>query len=86
LSLERIGVYNRRLSPTQPFTKFIPYILKRITFITLRASEMKVRAKEALSINFYSERYSNVQMLKTQLKINKNKETASFSFSYIFSL
>jgi len=36
-------------SPTQPLTKITPHILKRIAFTTTRASEMKARAKEALS-------------------------------------
>jgi len=47
-------------SPTQPLTKIIPYILKRIAFTTSRASEMKTRAKEALSINLYSEKYIRI--------------------------
>jgi len=65
-------VYGRKHSPTQPLTKITPYILKRIAFTTLRASEMKVRAKEALSINLHSEKYIRIlQMLETQLKRNK---------------
>ena len=50
-------VYGRKHLPTQPLTKIISYTLKRITFITLRACEMKARAKEALSINLHSEKY-----------------------------
>ena len=46
--------------------------LKRITFTTSRASEMKARAKEALSINLHSEKYIRIlQMLETQLKRNR---------------
>ena len=52
--------------PTQPLTKITPYILKRIAFTTSRASEMKARAMEALSINLHSEKYISIlQMLKT---------------------
>jgi len=55
-------------SLTQPLTKIIPYTLKRIAFTTSRASEMKARAKEASSINLYSEKYIRIiQMLETQL-------------------
>jgi len=60
-------VYSRKLSPTQPPTKITPYILKRIAFTTSRASEMKTKAKEALSINLHSEKYIRIlQMLETQ--------------------
>jgi len=45
-------VYDRKHSPTQPLTKITPYTLKRIAFTTSRASEMKTRAKEALSSIF----------------------------------
>jgi len=49
-----------------------PYTLKRIAFTTSRASEMKARAKEALPINLYSEKYIRIlQMLETQLKRNR---------------
>jgi len=49
-----------------------PYTLKRITFTTSRASEMKARAKEALPINLHSEKCIRIlQMLETQLKRNK---------------
>jgi len=65
-------VYDRRHSLTQPLTKITLYILKRIIFTTSRASEMKARAKKAPSINLYSEKYIRIlQMLETQLKINK---------------
>jgi len=65
-------VYDREYSPTQPLTKITSYILKRIAFTTSRASEMKARAKEALSINLHSEKYIRIlQMLETQLKRNK---------------
>jgi len=65
-------VYDRKNSPTQPFTKITSYILKRIAFTTSRASEMKARAKEAFSINLHSEKYIRIlQMLDTQLKRNK---------------
>jgi len=44
----------------------------QIAFTTSRASEMKTRAKEALSINLYSEKYIRMlQMLETQLKMNR---------------
>jgi len=62
-------VYGREYSPTQLLTKITPYILKRIAFTTSRASEMKARAKEALSINLHSEKYIRIlQMFGTQLK------------------
>jgi len=42
---------------------------------------MKARAKEALSINLYSEKYIRIlQMLETQLKINK-KGNSPFYYS-----
>jgi len=47
-------------SPIQPLTKIIPYILKRTAFTTSRASEIKARAKEALSINLHSEKYIRI--------------------------
>ena len=53
-------VYSRKYSPTQPLTKIIPYIVKRIAFTTSRASEMKTRAKKTLSINLYSKKYIRV--------------------------
>ena len=65
-------VYGKKHSPTQPLTKITPYTLKRIAFTTSRASEMKTRVKEALSINLYSEKYIRIlQMLETQLKENR---------------
>jgi len=74
-------VYDKKHSPTQPPTKITPYILKRIAFITSRASEMKARAKEALPINLYSEKYIRIlQMFKTQLKRNR-KGNSSFYHS-----
>ena len=51
-------VYGRKHLPTQPLTKITPYTLKRIAFTTSRASEMKARAIEALSINPHSEKLS----------------------------
>jgi len=55
-----------KYSPTQPLTKIISYTLKRITFTISRASEIKARAKEALSFNLYSKRYIRIlQMLET---------------------
>jgi len=67
--------------PTQPLTKIIPYILKRIAFTTSRASEMNARAKEALPINLHSEKYIKIlQILETQLKRNK-KGNSSFYYS-----
>jgi len=62
----------------------IPYTLKRITFITSRASEMKARTKEALSINLHSKKYIRIlQMLETQLKRNR-KENPSFYYSSLY--
>ena len=59
-------------TPTQPLTKITPYTLKRITFITSRASEMRPRAKETPLINLHSEKYIIIlQMLETQLKKNR---------------
>jgi len=49
LSHERVK-YSRKHSLTQPLTKITPYTLKRITLTTLRASEIKARAKKALSV------------------------------------
>jgi len=75
-------------SPTQPLTKIIPYILKRIAFITSRASEMKARAKKALPINLHSEKYIRIlQILETQLKRNR-KENSPFyrSLSHLSSM
>jgi len=69
---ERVGyivenMYQLNLSPRLPL-----YTLKRIAFATSRASEMKARAKEALSINLHSEKYIRIlQMLETQLKRNR---------------
>ena len=43
-----------------------------LTFTTSRASEIKARAKEALSINLHSEKYIRIlQMFETQLKRNR---------------
>jgi len=81
-------IYSRKHSPTQPLTKITSYTLKRITFTTSRASEIKARAKEALPINLYSKKYIRIlQMLETQLKRNR-KENPSFycSLSYFFSM
>jgi len=64
-------VYGRKHSPTQPLTKIIPYILKRIAFTTSRASGMKARAKEALPINLHSEKY--IMILQT-LGLNYKKK------------
>jgi len=44
------NIHQLNLSPRLPLT------LKRIVFITSRASEMKARAKEALLVNLYSEK------------------------------
>ena len=72
LAPERNRVYDREYLPTQPLTKITPFTLKRITFTTSRASEMKARAKEALPINLHSEKYIRIlQMLETQLKRNR---------------
>jgi len=73
---------------TQPLTKITPYTLKRIAFITSRASEMKARAKEAPPINLYSEKYIRVlQMLETQLKRNKKENSLFYhSFSHLLSM
>jgi len=74
-------VYGRKHSPTQPLTKTTPYTLKRIAFTTSRASEMRARAKEALPINLYSEKYIRIlQMLETQLKRNR-KGNSPFYYS-----
>jgi len=62
-------------------------MLKRIAFTTSRASEMKTRAKEALPINLYSEKYIKIlQMLKTQLKEIEKKTLYSTTLSYVSSL
>jgi len=53
----------------------------RIAFTTSRASEIKARAKKALSINLHSEKYIRIlQMLETQLKRNK-KGNSPFYYS-----
>jgi len=71
-------------TPTQLLTKITPYTLKRIAFTTSRASEIKARAKETLSINLYSEKYIRIlQMLETQLKRNK-KGNPSFYYSFLY--
>jgi len=68
-------------SHNKPFTKITPYTLKRITFTTSRASEIKARAKKALLINLYSEKYIRIlQILETQLKRNR-KGNSSFYYS-----
>jgi len=78
---ERIGYMIEKYSPTQPLTKIIPYTLKRIAFTTLRASEIKARAKEALPINLHSEKYIRIlQMLKTQLKRNREGNSLFYYF------
>jgi len=63
-------IYNIKHSLTQPFTKITPYTLKRITFTTSRASEMKTRTKEALLINFYSEKYIRIVQIQNSIKMN----------------
>jgi len=60
LSLERIEVYNKKPLPTQPLTKITSYMLKRFTFMISRASEIKVRAKEALPINLHPKNYIRI--------------------------
>jgi len=73
-------------SLTQPLTKITPYTLKRIAFTTSRASEIKVRAKEAPSINLYSEKYIRiVQIPKLNLNEQKKKTLYSTTFSYVSS-
>jgi len=81
-------VYGRKHSPTQPLTKITPYTLKRIEFTTSRASEMKARTMEALSINSHSEKYISIlQMLEAQLKRNRKGNPSFYhSFSYLFSM
>jgi len=72
-------VYDRKYLPTQSLTKITPYILKRIAFTISRASEMKTRAKEALSINLHSVKYIRIlQMLETQLKRNKKGNSSLY--------
>ena len=79
-------VYDRKHSPTQPLTKITSYTLKRITFTTSRASEIKVRAKEALPINLYSEKYIRIlQMLETQLKRNRKGNSSFYHSPLCFS-
>ena len=85
LAPERNRVYDREYLPTQPLTKITPFTLKRITFTTSRASEIKARAKEALSINLHSEKYIKIlQMLETQLKRNKKGSTLFYYFLMSF--
>jgi len=81
-------VYGRKHSPTQSPTKITHYILKRIAFTILRASEMKARAMEALPINPYSEKYISIlQMLETQLKRNRKGNPSFYhSPSCLFSM
>ena len=68
-------------SHNKPLTKITPYTLKRITFTTSRASEIKARAKKALLINLHSEKYIRIlQILETQLKRNR-KGNSSFYYS-----
>ena len=75
-------------TPTQPLTKITPYTLKRIAFTTSRASEIKARAKEALLINFHSEKYIGIlQMLETQLKRNRKGNSLFYhSLSHLSSM
>jgi len=81
LAPERIGYMIEKYSLTQPLTKITPYTLKRIAFTTSRASEVKARAKEALSINLHSEKYIRIlQILETQLKRNR-KGNSPFYYS-----
>ena len=52
-----------------------------------RASEMKTRAKEALSINLHSEKYIRIiQMLETQLKRNRNRKSFILLLSLVLLL
>ena len=73
LSQERVGymvgnIYQLNLSPRLPL-----YTLKRITFTTSRASEIKARAKKALPINLHSEKY--IMILQTPgLNYKKKKK------------
>jgi len=70
---------------TQPLTKITSYTLKRITFTTSRASEIKARAKEALPINLHSEKYIKIlQMLETQLKRNRKGNPLFYHFLMSF--
>jgi len=68
------GIESKTL-PTQPLTKITPYTLKRIAFTTSRASEMKARAKEALPINLYSEKYIKILQIPGLNYKRKKKET-----------
>jgi len=63
-------------------------MLKRIAFTTSRASEMKARAQEALSINLHSEKYIRiVQMLEIQLKRNRKGNSLFYhSLSHVSPL
>jgi len=71
---------------TQPLTKITPYTLERIAFTTSRASEMKTRAKKALPINLYSEKYIRIlQMLETQLKRNRKGNSPFYHSSLCLS-
>jgi len=81
-------VYGRKHSPTQSPTKITHYILKRIAFTTSRASEIKAKAMEALSINLHSKKYISIlQMLETQLKRNRKGNPSFYhSLSYLFSM
>jgi len=83
LSLERIGYMIGNFYQLNLLPKITSYTLKRITFTTSRASEMKARAKEAHPINFYSKKYIRIlQMLETQLKRNR-KENPLFYHSFL---
>jgi len=81
LSLEKIGYMIGNFHQLNLLPKITSYTLKRITFTTSRASEMKARAKEAHPINLYSKKYIRIlQMLETQLKGNR-KENPLFYYS-----
>jgi len=80
-------VYGREYLPTQPLTKITPYTLERIAFTTSRASEMKARAKEALPINFHSEKYIRIlQIFGTQLKEIEKKTLHSTTLPHVSPL
>jgi len=83
LSLEKIGYIIGNFHQLNLLPKITPYTLKRITFTTSRASEMKARAKEAFPINLHSEKYIRIlQMLETQLKRNR-KGNSLFYYSLL---
>jgi len=84
LSYERVveNIHQLNLSPRSSL-----YTLKRIAFTTSRASEMKTRAKEPLSINLHSEKYIRIlQMLETQLKEIEKETLYSTTLPHVFPL